>query len=213
MPAYSPAPLAVRDLAQAILQEYDTHRPTLDAGVKIDYVFAFADLDPDSGEKINDAIRVRGFRALGVTRKLPLKDRSMGRGDAEITIDGDWWNGAGDADRKSLLDHELHHIEVKTDKRGALTDDLGRPLLKMRRHDREYGWFDIIAKRHGKHSQEVQQAQHMMDRAGQLYFPELAAISKAAAQAEASITLSIPGGQPVTVSQRRFRNIANDLTP
>lgn len=173
MPTYAPAPQTVKDLATAILDEFESHHPLTEADVRIDFVFAHADLDPDSGEKLNDAIRVRGFRALGVARKLPLKDRAMGRGDAEITIDGDWWNDVDDAERKALIDHELHHLEVRKDERGILTDDLGRPLLKMRKHDREYGFFDIIASRHGEYSQERIQMTAMVERVGQLYLPGL----------------------------------------
>jgi len=197
MPTYEPAPKPISTLADSILAEYETHKPVANAAVKIDFVFARADLDPESGEKMNDAISKNGFRVLGQCRKVPLKERAMGRGDAEITIDGDWWDSADEEDQEALLDHELHHIEVRTDERGVKIDDLGRPQLRMRKHDREYGWFDIIAKRHGKHSQESQQAEAFMDSVGQFYLQGIVATEEQEAHAKNSVS--------------RFGGIAKDL--
>lgn len=162
-------------MAKAVLNEFETHEPLVAAGVKIDFVFAFADVD-DSGQQINDAIRKGGIKCLGLARKISLKDRAKGNGDAEITIDGNWWDEAIEGERKALLDHELHHLAVKIDKRGLVRDDLGRPVLQMRKHDVEVGWFKIIAHRHGVHSQERQQAAQIMCDHGQYFWPGLAGV-------------------------------------
>ena len=52
-------------------------------------------------------------------------------------------------------------------------DDIDRPLLRIRKHDHQFGWFDAVARRHGKHSIEVQQAHQLtaMDELRQLYLP------------------------------------------
>jgi len=161
-------------MANGILVEFDSHNPLLDARVKIDFVFAYADRDEKTGAPINDALTKNGCKALGVCRKIPLKDRALGRGDAEISIDGDWWKeDASPEEQAALLDHELHHIEVKIDNRGPVRDYLGRPVLRLRKHDHEFGWFTVIAARHGPNSQERIQAKAIMDMHGQFYWPDL----------------------------------------
>ena len=159
-------------MANGILVEYETHKPLLDARVKIDFVFAFSDKD-DNGNPTNNALSKNGVKALGIARKIPLKDRVLGRGDAEIALDGDWWEGASAEAQSALLDHELHHLSIKIDKRGLVRDDIGRPIIVLRKHDYEFGWFNIIAERHGKHSQECIYAHAIMDQAGQYYWPYL----------------------------------------
>ncbi len=171
MATYQKAPKTVGDLALKILKQFETHKPVLDAGVTIDFIFAYGKQD-DNGDLVGDAIRHGGVKALGLCRILSLKDRAAGRMDAEILIDGDWWGMAREDAKKALLDHELHHIGVKTNKQEVpITDDLSRPKLFMRKHDFQYGWFSIIAERHGKNSQECQQAKHIMDMDGQLFWP------------------------------------------
>lgn len=160
-------------MAKALLEEFDTHKPLLDCGAVIDYVFARAETD-DAGNLKGYALMKNGVRAFGIARKIPLKDRALGRGDAEISLDGDWWEEANDPQRRALLDHELHHIAPKVDKRGLVRDDLGHPVIQLRKHDFEFGWFNIIAERHKQHALEVRQARIIWDNAGQLYWPDIA---------------------------------------
>lgn len=175
MPTYQKAPPEINELANDILCQFETHQALLYARVKLDFVFAFGDVDEDSGEKVNDAITVRGRRVYGEARKIKLKDRAMGRGDAEICLDGDWWNYEGTpAQKRALLDHELHHITPKVDKAGNVKlDDLGRPEIKLREHDVEVGWFSVIAARHGEDAMERIQAKNIHERFGQFFWPEL----------------------------------------
>ena len=161
-------------MANEILCRWETHKPLLDARVKFDFVFAFAEVD-DSGQRKEFAITHEGRQVFGEARKLKLKDRAMGRGDAEVTLDGDWWNDEATEDQKcALLDHEMHHIDLKTDKYGnAQFDDLKRPLLQLRKHDVEFGWFSIIAARHGAASFERMQAKRLAEQNGQFFWPEI----------------------------------------
>jgi hypothetical protein len=171
MPTFERCPTEVTDLANSILVEHETHSPLLDARVKIDFVFAYSDKD-DAGQPKNNALTHHGCKALGISRKIPLKDRALGRGDCEVALDGDWWVLADEKEKAALLDHEMHHFAVKIDKRGLVRDDLGRPVIQLRKHDYEFGFFNIIAQRNGEHSQERKYARNMMDAAGQYYWPE-----------------------------------------
>lgn len=165
----------VKELASEILCEFESHRPLLDAKVMIDYVFAYPNLDEQTGEPIGEAIMHHGQKALGLCRKIPLKDRAMGRADAEITLDAGWWDDASPEERKALLDHELHHIAIKIGKVGLEKDDLGRPKIQLRKHDFQVGWFKDVAARHGNSSIERMQARQAMCDMGQYFWPEIAA--------------------------------------
>ena len=200
MPTFQRCEPHVDDLARDLIKKFDDHKPLIVAGVKIDYVFAYADLDEKTGQPCNDALTLHGHRALGITRKIALKDRALDRGDAEISLDGDWWKGATAEEQAALVDHELHHIEVKHDKHGNIQfDDLGRPQIKLRKHDVEIGWFKCIAERHGAHSIERQQAKAIMDEAGQFFWPELAP-----KQIEQGTVTLKTGGKSVTVTHDQF---------
>ena len=172
MPKFQKCPQKINDLALEILCEFETHKMLLDAKVKIDFVFAFADED-DECRKVNYALTKNGVRALAIARKIPLKDRAMGRGDCEVSIDHDHWEAIDDRERRALLDHELHHFAVKIDKRGLVRDDLGRPVINIRKHDYEFGWFRVIAERHAAASVEVQQAAKMFSESGQAFWPDI----------------------------------------
>jgi len=157
----------VRDMAKLLIIKY--HQELAEADVKIDYVFAFAELD-EQDEPVGPAIKHGGRAALGLASKTKLKDRVKGMGDAEILLDGDAWPKFTYAQKLAVIDHELEHFQLKRDKMGApLLDDIDRPLLTMREHDREHGWFDIIAQRHGIHSVEVDQFRKALLEAPQAY--------------------------------------------
>lgn len=174
MPTFARADKSVEQLAKELLEKYDSHKPLLNLEAKIDFVFAFADVD-DNGRQLNDALTKNGIKALGIARKISLKDRALGRGDAEIALDGDWWQKASGDEQAALLDHELHHVSIKTDKVGnPQFDDLGRPQIKLRKHDVEVGWFRCIAERHGAASMEQIQAKKIMDNVGQWFWPGIA---------------------------------------
>lgn len=163
---FQKCPKAVHELAQEILNEFDCYEDYRHIGLKIDLVFAFKD-EKQIGAT---ALKKNGQRALGICRKISLKDRALGRGDVEIALDGDWWNQASEKEQRALLDHEIYHIGLENGKR----DDLGRPVVFMRLHDIEVGWFTAVAERHGEHSMERHQAKRIMDARGQYYWPDIA---------------------------------------
>lgn len=174
MPTFERCDESIDVLAKELVNKFESHKPLLSANVKIDFVFAYADQD-DDGNLLNDALTKNGVRALGIARKVPLKDRALGRGDAEVSIDGNWWAEASAEEQAALLDHEMHHISVEADKAGNIQfDDLGRPQIKLRKHDVEVGWFKCIAQRHGAASMEQAQAKAIMNGAGQFFWPSIA---------------------------------------
>jgi hypothetical protein len=156
------APTHVRERLQQVIAAY--HPDLLAAAARIDLIFVYAEED-------EIALSCHGYPADAVIRITSSKERAVGRRDAEIVIDEDRYGESSEAERAALLDHELYHLRVKKDKHGAIEyDEHRRPRLKMRQHDREYGWFDEIARRHGEASSEIRQARSLLHAQGQLYF-------------------------------------------
>jgi hypothetical protein len=165
MKTFSQAP-DVTDAIDAVRAEH--HEELTD--VTIAGLFAF---DTESSLPV---LKHQGYAAGAVVRITPLKDRALGVADATIVVDRAGWLALSACQRNALIDHELTHLEVKTEEEeGAkepvpVFDALGRPKLLMRKHDHQFGWFDEVAQRHGEASPEVRQARVLMESSGQLYF-------------------------------------------
>lgn len=155
----------VKPLADGLIIQY---HPDLDsAAVKFDFLFIFRDVEGEA-----PALEEKGQRIFGKVNILPLKDRVKGNGDAELIIDGDEWPDLTNEVKKALVDHLLCSLEVKRDKDGSMKyDDLERPLLRIRPHDRVIKFFDAVAQRHGVNSYEVNQVKRLFREAGQTYLP------------------------------------------
>jgi hypothetical protein len=151
--------------------------------VRVECLF-IASSDPDGA-----ALKHQGYPAAAVVRVLDSKARTAGRGDAEIVIDEKGYIDMTPEKRDALIDHELYHIEVKKNRYGrTMTDENKRPKLKLKLHDRQYGWFDEIAKRHGAASGEIMQATHLFLSGRQTYF-EFALSTKLTAGVKATVKL------------------------
>lgn len=168
---YTRAPKEVIELANQVIDRF--HPEFKDAELKVDFIFAL-------GESMGPAIKHGGYPANAICRIISLKDRVKGNGDAEIVIDGDQWNDWSEEQRQALLDHELHHIIIQRvggmhwhGEGVMLRDDSGRPKLKLRKHDAQFGWFEVIAQRHGAASFECQQAKQVFEEHKVYFQPEL----------------------------------------
>lgn len=161
-------------IVQRLLEKY--HGELVSAGVTFELMFAHAKTNKN-GDPVGPAIKHGGYAAAAVVRVISLKDRAKGLGDVEIVVDGDRWDEWPEDTQDSILDHELEHVDLVPGKEGEIKrDDLGRPCVRMRLHDRQFGWFDVIAHRHGAASVEVRQAASIaaIPEARQLYLPGFA---------------------------------------
>lgn len=158
MSTYRQADPDVKPLIAEVMAVHHVH--LAEAGVTIAALFAFADVNEATGEPKGPALKHHGWPALAVVKINSQKDRAEGKDDATITIDGKWWEGATDAEKFILLDHEIEHLEVRLEDEdntaSIMTDDSNRPKLKMRPHDFELGGFDSIIERHGRNALEMQ---------------------------------------------------------
>lgn len=155
MPRYEKAPAEVGQIVERMMDRY--HPQLRDAGVTVAQLLAFPSTD-ESGDSKGPAIKHQGYQAQAVIKIIGLKERTDGRADAELVIDGENWPLLSGEEKDALIDHELEHLELKLDKDGLLVrDDLERPKLVIRKHDHQFGWFDSIVRRHGRDSLEFKQ--------------------------------------------------------
>jgi len=159
----------VHDMIGDLCEKY--HGELNDTNVTIGVVFAFGTRSA-KGKILTPALKHHGVPAAAIVKINSLKARVEGLPDATIFIDGDEWVDWTAERKHAVLDHELCHLTVAHDKDDFVkSDDLGRPILKMRPHDFEVGWFREIANRHGEASLEVEQAKSLANPRGQLLFP------------------------------------------
>ena len=164
MKVYDKAPQEVHDRCAQLIESY--YPDLAKAELTLDILFAV--------NENGDAVSHGGYPALAMVRIVNLKDRVKGLADAEITIDQKAYEDMTDEQKDALLDHELHHLIVLKDDDGFIkTDDVGRPKLKIKKHDYQMGWFREVAVRHGRNSPEVYQARILWERDGQAFFPML----------------------------------------
>lgn len=158
------------DVLRRIARLREKHYSELE-GVTICALFVF------NGEN-EHVLMHHGYPALAVAKKTSTVQRAAGLSDALILIDRYTWSSLTGAQMDAALDHELYHLVPELGDDGKLAyDSVDRPKLSIRLHDRNFGWFDEVAQRHGAASIEVMQASVLMKAAGQLYFD----FSKAAA--------------------------------
>jgi hypothetical protein len=196
--------LATKDTHKLCEELIRKHHPDLDTtAAKVDIVMAFRDPDGEAPAMEKDGHRIYGKASL-----IGLKDRVKGMGDCEVMLDGDVWEDLADKVKAAILDHELEHFEVKRDKQGDfILDDLSRPTMKIKSHDRQIGWFDTVARRHGAMSMEIMELQKLFnDEAGQTYLPFLKFPGEGS---QRKVTMSVNGGPEVDVTEK-FRILPKD---
>lgn len=140
----------------------DHHEDLVRAGLTVSLLVAYPECD-DEGEPKAPALVHQGYPAEMIARVISHRDRARGVEDVSIEIDGEWWAVATESEQFARLDHELTHFELALDESGVVKLDAGgRPKVRLRKHDRQFGWFDEVAERWGQASAEVQQARSFL---------------------------------------------------
>ena len=153
----------VHQMIAAVMEEYQSELVEHEVKIGADWYV------PPEG-KPEAPLKLHGYPAAAVVKITPVRQRQRGIPDAIVTIDRAHWNGLDDDERYALLDHEVQHVSLYRDKDDhVVADDAGRPRLRMRLHDVQYGAFLAMADRHGDNSFEVRQAKKIMEDHGFLF--------------------------------------------
>lgn len=159
------------ELIGALKEQY--HPELFNLEVTVDCLIAYGTRN-ETGFLTSPALTKNGVQCAGLVRITNLKDRVKGMADVEMLIDGDQLDDWNREELSAIIDHELTHVELNTDKEGnPRGDDIGRPQLKLRKHDYEFGFFNSVARRHGESSAECRNCRQWleMDQTVQLYLP------------------------------------------
>jgi hypothetical protein len=151
---YSIANEEVNLTIQKVMKE--NHGDLHNAGVTVTALIARSEEGP--------ALKVGGKEALGCIRVTKLTERTLGLGDALMILDGESMIAWSSKRLQAVIDHELRHLMLaKNKKTGQIQlDDEGRPKLRIRPHDFEFGWFARTAELYGEESYEVSQAREIV---------------------------------------------------
>ena len=179
---YSKAPAEVAQRAASLIKKF--HPDLALVGIKIDFLSVAVDQE---GEV---ALSLRGMPCYATVKIVGVKERTQGCGDALITIDEEHYNKMEDPQKDALIDHEIYHLNIVRNVHGIPKKDCrGRPKLKMRKHDIEFGWFNEIATRHGSASIECRQATQLMLTGKQTYFQFALKMKALPLGVEATVTI------------------------
>jgi hypothetical protein len=180
---YEKAKKPIMDLLRAVMEK---HHPILDhCEVSVDVLMARG-ADKEGSGVPEPILKLHGYPAAAIVKIVPLKQRALGQGDALITIDDATWADFSEEKQCATLDHELEHIQVVADNGEGkaaglvefdvdggriigvpLSDDLGRPKLKLKLHDWHLEGFKTIAERYGEAALEVMSARSAVEDNGQ----------------------------------------------
>lgn len=139
--------------------------------LKVDLLFVHAP-SPKDGEEKAPALKHHGYQAAAIVKINSLEQRVKGAGDVTIIIDGDEWPHWSERRQQAVLHHEINHVVIKRDADGnVLSDDIGRPRVKLKLHDWELGGFACIAEKYGDDAPEKEAMNHVANEYRQLLFP------------------------------------------
>jgi hypothetical protein len=155
---FFPADTEVRAMLDELIEEYRTD--LLGRNIRIGLTMAV-------GENGKPAMKGRGQRILGKCKVNGKLDKTQGKPDADITLDGDYWAIASATRRKALLHHELSHIDLYD----GDTDENERPILKSRRGDWDFDGFHEMVQLYGPDSAEAANLAMIAERHRQLGLP------------------------------------------
>jgi Putative phage metallopeptidase len=166
---YLMADESINLLVNSVIKNW--HPDLFKVNLKVGALFALA------GRETQPAIKENGHEVEGIIKIVPLKDRVSKGYDVEMILDGDEWKDNQHNHKIAVIDHLLSRLEVKKPKKKKdkkklavhgtddevkqhepdefITDDIGRPVLKIRRGDWNAGFgFREVVERHGLFSPE-----------------------------------------------------------
>ena len=161
---YEPAGPTIEAVAAEFIKAVHT---TLErVGVEIYWRMAHAPVSDVTGLPKGPAVKVHGRARAWKVKVNSLDLREQGLRDATVTLDGDTWQERPTEEQRSIIDAALESIVVVTDKETGdfLTDDLGRPRLRIKEPELYAEGYEAVLKRHKERSLEAKQLQALWER-------------------------------------------------
>lgn len=88
------------------------------------------------GDSLGPSLKKNRTHVPGKVRIVPLRERVNRDVEAEIYIDGEWWDTSVETEKVAIADSLLSYFKIKYDKDGiACLDDLDRVRLRIKEDD------------------------------------------------------------------------------
>ncbi|MHC4714463.1 MAG: putative metallopeptidase [Planctomycetota bacterium] len=150
---YTRAAAPMDRLVREVMHKHHKHLES--EKIKIGTVFVETDADETSGAA-PPALTDRGMPCLAKIRLAPTRDRILHGCDAVLEIDSQEYDPLDSKVQWALIDHELTHLRLKTNKEGEyVRDGYGRAKLELRPHDWEVSGFTRVVQRYGRNAVEA----------------------------------------------------------
>ena len=142
---YEKAETADVTLLNSVMALY--HHELTDAELRVAFVMC---RKFDAEDNPIPSLKFAGGHAAAITRKVSARRKAHDPHDVEIEADGMRWTDMSTAQKTALLDHELSHIRLKTDRHGIVQqDENGRVKVGLVPDDIVLTAFLEIIRRHG----------------------------------------------------------------
>jgi hypothetical protein len=152
----------------------ECHKLLVEATVRVGVLLASTEIDQEGRPK-SAPVKSHGVPCVAKTRLINRKQRLQGVPfEAVIEIDEHRWELMTEEAQEAVIDHELTHLELKRDPDTnlPLSDDDGRPKLKLLPDDWVLTGFADVVRRRGRWAIEAQAIKDLHDHYGaQLLFP------------------------------------------
>jgi hypothetical protein len=141
---YIPAPDQVVAMIDQVLNRY--YPELIASKIKIGAIVQ----NTYEEDELVPGLKLHGASCAATISKVSAKHRLYVPYDAQITIDGFWWDQhPDDAERMALIDHEIQHVLlVKKNEKVVITED-GHPKFKLRPDEINITGFLNVVARHG----------------------------------------------------------------
>lgn len=158
---YSKAPKHVDNMMNAVLETF--HKELVKVKLKIGILFVNSD-----GDEM--AIMGHGVPCLAKIRIAGQAERVFCNLDVVLMVDEKAWSDLNDVRRRALLDHEVCHLVVVTDKNGNVRSHDGeRPRMSLVPDDFVLTGFHAVIERHGADALELVALQSTVESVQQFF--------------------------------------------
>jgi hypothetical protein len=165
---YTPAQPDVIEFVAAVWLDKFPDTYNLDPRPTLSILMAMPDKDD------RPFLKHHGYPAAAIISITSPEERVSGGTDLRLRIDAMAWRSMSERRREALIAHELLHLQVATvpgQDTTPVTDDYGRPKVKLRLHDWEVGGFSLIVDWYGDDAIEKRIVNEINDRLGQMVLP------------------------------------------